>query len=316
MQKLIIYITDYWKEEIKWQHLVSVMTFLGFCIFGEYYFHRKQQWMYPHIQTIDYFFLYIVFYSIPVLFTLLSYCYFFKRKDILTNVPFWLTLLYVISTYSFRSYFYQHRLLVTSLNGGIYDRFLIKCANESTQALLIFSVVFVYWLVADKRINQTFYGFKIKGVDIKPYLIMLGGMVPLIGIASTQSDFLLTYPTFQSLIDNQIGHALLFGKISIYEILYGSDYVATELFFRGFMLVALGKYLGKGAILPMASMYVFIHFGKPLGETISSFFGGMILGIIAYETKSIIGGIIVHCGIAYLMELGGFIGNAVQHSAP
>ena len=287
------------------------MAFLSICIFGEYYFHLKQLWMYPHIQTLNYFFLYILFYSIPVLFTLFSYIYFFKRKDVLTNVPFWLTLLFVIVTYSFRSYFYQHRELVTSLNNGIYDRFLIKCANVTTQAIMIFSLVFVYWIVADKGRNKTFYGFKIKGVDIKPYIYMLGGMVPLICIASTQSDFLLSYPTFQSLIDSDIGHIQLFGKISIYEILYGSDYIATELFFRGFMLVALGKFLGKGAILPMASMYVFIHFGKPLGETISSFFGGMILGIIAYETESIIGGIIVHCGIAYLMELGGFIGNTI-----
>jgi hypothetical protein len=61
----------------------------------------------------------------------------------------------------------------------------------------------------------------------------------------------------------------------------------------------------------MATMYVFIHFGKPLGETISSFFGGIILGVIAYETKSIIGGIIIHVGIAWLMELGGFLGNSL-----
>jgi membrane protease YdiL (CAAX protease family) len=69
--------------------------------------------------------------------------------------------------------------------------------------------------------------------------------------------------------------------------------------------------MGKGAILTMAAMYVFIHFGKPVGETISSFFGGMILGIIAYETNSIFGGIIVHCGIAYMMEIGGFMGNSL-----
>ena len=43
----------------------------------------------------------------------------------------------------------------------------------------------------------------------------------------------------------------------------------------------------------MAAMYVSIHFGKPLGETISSFFGGYILGIITINSRNIIGGTIV-----------------------
>jgi membrane protease YdiL (CAAX protease family) len=60
----------------------------------------------------------------------------------------------------------------------------------------------------------------------------------------------------------------------------------------------------------MCVYYITIHFGKPLGETISSFFGGLLLGVIAYRTKSIYGGIIVHLGIAYLMELFAFLGRS------
>jgi hypothetical protein len=44
-----------------------------------------------------------------------------------------------------------------------------------------------------------------------------------------------------------------------------------------------------------------------MGELISSFFGGSLLGIIAYYSRSIVGGIIVHVGIAWMMELGAFI---------
>ena len=69
------------------------------------------------------------------------------------------------------------------------------------------------------------------------------------------------------------------------------------------------KWVGKDAILPMAVFYCTIHFGKPIGECISSFFGGLLLGIITFNTRSIIGGLIVHLGIAWLMELGGYIGN-------
>ena len=59
--------------------------------------------------------------------------------------------------------------------------------------------------------------------------------------------------------------------------------------------------------MPMVCMYVSIHLWKPAGETISSFFGGLLLGILVYETESIWGGIIAHCGIALLMELFGSI---------
>ena len=59
----------------------------------------------------------------------------------------------------------------------------------------------------------------------------------------------------------------------------------------------------------MASFYMAIHFSKPLGETASSLFGGLILGVISYHSKSIYGGLFVHIGIAWCMELIGFLKN-------
>jgi hypothetical protein len=56
----------------------------------------------------------------------------------------------------------------------------------------------------------------------------------------------------------------------------------------------------------MAVIYCQLHFGKPLGEAISSIFGGYILGVISYQTKNIWGGVLVHVGIAWLMEVAGF----------
>ena len=65
--------------------------------------------------------------------------------------------------------------------------------------------------------------------------------------------------------------------------------------------------LGKDIILPASALYCVYHFGKPMGEAISSFFGGTVVGIFAYRTKSIYGGILIHMGIAFLMELAAFI---------
>jgi hypothetical protein len=155
--------------------------------------------------------------------------------------------------------------------------------------------------------GQPFYGATFKGFTAKPYVIMLVIMLPLIAAASSQKDFLEMYPRFQKveyLLQPERGwHKLL------YELSYGSDFFSIELFFRGFLVLAFAKWAGKEAILPMAIFYCTIHFGKPLGECISSYFGGMILGVVSYHTRSIIGGFMVHVGIAWLMEFGGYIGK-------
>ena len=159
--------------------------------------------------------------------------------------------------------------------------------------------------------NESFFGLTIKRFNWKPYLIMLLIMVPLIAAASTQPDFLNMYPRLADIdpvlagVENKWFYHLL------HELSYGSDFISVELFFRGFLILAFIKVAGKDAILPMACYYCAIHFGKPLGECISSYFGGIILGVVVYHTRSIIGGLIVHLGIAWLMEIGGYIGNNV-----
>ncbi|CAN5226073.1 hypothetical protein BH23BAC1_BH23BAC1_38320 [soil metagenome] len=52
----------------------------------------------------------------------------------------------------------------------------------------------------------------------------------------------------------------------------------------------------------MVVLYAFYHFGKPPGETIGSIFGGYILGVIAMYTRSVMGGVLLHVGIAWLMD--------------
>ena len=137
-------------------------------------------------------------------------------------------------------------------------------------------------------------------------------MIPLIAAASTQPDFLEAYPKLKSVLPlpEKYQFTSWFYKL-LFEISYGSDFFSIELFFRGFLILGFIKWAGKDAILPMACFYCTIHFGKPLGECISSYFGGILLGIVIYHTKSIFGGLIVHLGIAWLMELGGYLGSSL-----
>jgi hypothetical protein len=170
-------------------------------------------------------------------------------------------------------------------------------------------ILFIIWKLFYSK--ESFFGLTVKGFNWKPYLIMLLIMVPLIAAASTQPDFLSMYPKLTDVDPALSGVKNKWFYHLLHELSYGTDFISVELFFRGFLILAFIKVVGKDAILPMACFYCTIHFGKPLGECISSYFGGMILGIVVYNTRSIIGGLMVHLGIAWLMELGGYIGNSM-----
>lgn len=157
--------------------------------------------------------------------------------------------------------------------------------------------------------DMSFYGLARKKINWSPYLLMLLFMIPLIAVASMQPDFLATYPKMEEILPlPQDARPAWLYKL-LFELSYGSDFFSIELFFRGFLVIGFMKWVGKDAILPMACFYCTIHFGKPMGECISSYFGGLLLGIVSYHTRSIYGGLIVHLGIAWLMEAGGYIGN-------
>jgi hypothetical protein len=156
--------------------------------------------------------------------------------------------------------------------------------------------------VYDKDDNHLF-GLRIRGMSYKPFFIMLILMVPLIAIASYMPDFQKAYPQYKFWLYNGAFGMLPIQAAGVFEFVYGLDFASVELLYRGALVVSMSRVLGREAVLPMAGAYVFLHFGKPLGEAISSFFGGFILGVHALEKRNIFGGIVIHVGIAYLMEI-------------
>ncbi len=175
---------------------------------------------------------------------------------------------------------------------------------------LTIAALLVIWKIFDR--DSPFYGFTRNNISFRPYFLLLLMMVPLICIASTQQNFLDAYPKLNAVTNLQSAEQLSWFQKLLFEISYSIDFINIELFFRGFLVLAFVKWAGTDAILPMACFYCTIHFGKPLGECISSYFGGMILGIIVYHTRSIYGGLLIHLGIAWLMEIGGYLGNQLQ----
>lgn len=200
-------------------------------------------------------------------------------------------------------------MLFDSINSNLIQKYFsiivewpLKCA------LLLILLIFIWKLF---KIDEPVVGMNTR-VSIKPYLLLLICMIPLIAFAATQSDFLQVYPKLKKINFLEGTQYDRWWSKLIFELSYGTDFLSIEVFFRGFLILAFIKYVGKDAILPMAAFYCSIHFGKPMLECISSYFGGIILGVVVYHTRSIWGGLLVHLGVAWLMELAGLLGSSYR----
>ena len=127
------------------------------------------------------------------------------------------------------------------------------------------------------------------------YAALYAVMFPLIYAVSWQGSFLQFYPMYL-----QAGRS--WTDLLIWEGLYAGQFVAVEFFFRGFLVGGLGRHLGLAAI-PVAVMpYMMLHFGKPWPEAYGALFAGFALGALVWKTKSIWGGVFIHCAIALTMD--------------
>lgn len=248
----------------------------------------------------------ILFYSIP--FFTAVFLIGIARKDFsfIMKTEFW-----VISFLSLLVLFINDFIVLFSVKSFPIDtrHYMSQIFFHLKAALFYMLIPLICWYFYYKKKNPEFnrFGFTAKNFDAKPYFIMLAMMVPLIIAASFRQSFQWDYPRYvPGAAENYWGvssYLTVFGFESSYSI----QFIGLEWFFRGFMVLALSKFFGPAAVWPMVSVYVFLHFGKPMGETIGSLFGSFILGTISLHTKSITGGIIIHLGIALLMELMAWI---------
>jgi membrane protease YdiL (CAAX protease family) len=84
--------------------------------------------------------------------------------------------------------------------------------------------------------------------------------------------------------------------------MYFLQFFALEMFFRGWMLGALRRNFGAGAVFAMAVPYCMIHYGKPYLEANGAIVAGVVLGSLAMRTRSIYAGFLVHITVAFSMD--------------
>jgi hypothetical protein len=180
-------------------------------------------------------------------------------------------------------------------------RVMTNLSNFLANALPLFLFAFI---IGERK---ECFGVNRINIDLSPYFQLLMLVAPLIAIASFEPGFKNYYPTYKpNLVADEMGWPESIPAL-IYEFAYGIDFFNVEFMFRGFMVVGMSRLLGKEAILPMVCTYCFLHFGKPIGESISSAMGGYILGVVALYTRNIWGGVIAHIGVAWMMELAAYL---------
>ena len=142
------------------------------------------------------------------------------------------------------------------------------------------------------------YGLRL---DRNPKVLLLYAglflvVLPLVWLVSDNDAFLRKYPLYAN-----AGHSL--AVLATWEASYALQFFGLELFFRGFLIFALARSIGAGAIFVMVVPYTMIHFTKPMPETLGAVITGIALGTLALRTRSIWGGVLVHTAVGWSMDL-------------
>ncbi|MBK8807497.1 MAG: CPBP family intramembrane metalloprotease [Bacteroidales bacterium] len=235
-----------------------------------------------------------------------------KNTTFFTSIEFWIKIIAILFLLSL-----DRALSFYSLASDLPFQASIYVHRNVKNVFWIVSILipcYIMYRVWDKKTDNNFYGFSFKNLSIKTILSLLSIVVFLTLIASFSDDFQHQYPSYKEkyglyFIENNILEK--WQTVAIFEFCYLFDFISVELIFRGFLILALVKFLNKDTILPMVTLYVVLHFGKPLGETISSAFGGYILGVVAYYTRSIWLGIILHISLAFFMDFFAFLQHLI-----
>ncbi|MBI3135021.1 MAG: CPBP family intramembrane metalloprotease [Bacteroidetes bacterium] len=296
------YIRTYFEADFKWApHLVAAL-FLAVTITLNYWF----DWYDTLQQNYKYQPVYILylacFYAFAFISAILIVSFFKAGNKPIYNLKFIVFGLVGIVFLALNSSYFLTDVASPLMPENPY---VLKWArslvgNLSSLFTIIVPLYILYYTVGYFR--PEFYGLRLNGARVSSYLWLILCMIPLIYIASFRPDFLETYPTYRDYYEYRFLQTDQWKTAGLYELCYGFSFISVELFFRGFLVVALSRFAGKDVLIPMVVMYAFLHFGKPAGETISSIFGGYILGILAFQSRNIFGGLIAHLGVAWGME--------------
>jgi hypothetical protein len=298
-------VKTFWKEDFHLPSYLYLLVFLTFSCALNYYFKFDDTYLEPMAGSWQGMAGYFGFYGFAYFGAAIPLLLIRKQKHIILSPKFW------VLSLSF--------VLFIAIEGGvaIKEEWLESWVMEEHigwarrtirqwESILVWlPVYFIFKKITWPDARSGLYGIRWQAEDIKPYLSMLWIMVPLIAMASFLPDFQEYYPVYKRVLPYLPGAVAIekYIYLGLYEISYLLSFTNTELMFRGGLVIGMSVILGRQAVLPMVSVYMFLHYGKPMGESISSVFGGYILGVLAFQNRNIWGGIFIHTCVALLMDM-------------
>lgn len=146
------------------------------------------------------------------------------------------------------------------------------------------------------------YGFGVGKLrqHFKWYLLLVAPILCFVVIVSFRDDFSHHYPFYK------LAYRSWFDLIA-WEVLYLLQFVCVEFFFRGFMIQGCRPSFGVNAIFVMIVPYLMLHFTKPWLEASGAIFFGLFLGMLAFYSRTIWGGVMVHVSIALSMDIAALL---------
>lgn len=306
MKYLLSLVKEHTKQDFNIFYYLSLFLLTTLSLALNYYFDIENTWIDRDIENPIRIVLYFILYGFGYYSTCLIVSYFKPDTRFWTSRKFWLFSIFGLSVLSFDSGFpFLHRI-ISSLNQS-YQAYawLYKIGTNTVSLLVVVVPLYLFYQFIDTEKNG-FYGL-VKKSSLRPYLLLLLIIAPFIMLAAFQKSFTDYYPIYKPNSIAELWHWPSFMPALVFEIFYGADFLPVELLFRGFFVIGMAHILGKHSIMPMVVIYCFIHFGKPAGEAVASIFGGYVLGVIALYTRSIWGGLIVHVGVAWIMELAAYL---------
>lgn len=156
---------------------------------------------------------------------------------------------------------------------------------------------FGVWKIVFRKDSLLDLGLRTRGFfdHVWIYGLFLAVVLPAMLIVSRSPDFGAYYPFYKSASRSWF-------DFLAWEAMYWVQFLALEMFFRGFWLGVLRRSFGSGAIFAMAVPYCMIHYGKPYLEACGAIIAGIALGSLSMKTKSIYQGFLVHITVAALMD--------------
>ena len=300
-------VIDFVKEDFHpWAYLYTALVVSTLLVLA-YVFDGYNRWLLPlYYKNMSWWAL-PVYYSTVYMLVAVPNLLIRKEYDPLKDPRFWLKSLFFICLMSFAMGYRFYRQWFRGPDLTNIDMYFMRWTwVQFDGVVFVVTPLALYKYLFDRKV-EGLYGLCRKKQYVNVYLIALCCILPFVIAASFLPDFREYYPRFKPQdVEGALGWPM-WALTSVFEVCYGIDFITTELFFRGALVIGMAAILGPRAVLPMCVYYCTVHFGKPCLESVSAIFGGYILGILAYRTKHIWGGVCAHLGIAFMMEIMGLI---------